>query len=67
VAVLQCGTDAGTEVGDHRHIGGQPVHLILHLPEIVLHLPDSVWEDKDREEGKGNVGQEVRELVQLSV
>lgn len=48
VAVLQGGADARTEVRDHGHIGGQPVHLVLHLPEVVLHLPDGVWE-RDKE------------------
>lgn len=49
VAILQRGADARTKVRDHSHVGGQPVHLVLHLPEIVLHLPDGVWEGKGAE------------------
>lgn len=46
MAVLQRGADACAEVSDHSHVGGQPVHLILHLSEIILHLADGVWERK---------------------
>lgn len=54
MAVLQRGADPCAEVCDHRHVGGQPVHLILHLPEIILHLPDGIWEGKGAGEGKGD-------------
>lgn len=54
VAVLQRGADARAEVRDHRHVGGQPVHLVLHLPEVVLHLPDGVWGDRGAGEGKAD-------------
>lgn len=56
VAVLQRGADTRAEVRDHCHVSGQPVHLVLHLPEIVLHLPDGVWEGKGTGEGKGDEG-----------
>ena len=36
--VLQSITDAGRECCDLCHVGGQVVHLILHLLEVILHL-----------------------------
>jgi hypothetical protein len=37
-AVLQSVADAGRKRSDLGHVGGQVVHLILHLLEIILHL-----------------------------
>lgn len=43
--VLQCSTDLCTELGDGSHIGREAIHLIFHLFEIILHLPNSVYEE----------------------
>lgn len=37
-AALKGVADVGAELGDGSHVGGQVVHLILHLSEVVLHL-----------------------------
>lgn len=65
MAVLQRGADARAEVRDHRHVRGQSVHLVLHLPEVVLHLPDGVWEGKGAGESKGDDDEGGRRSPQL--